>query len=64
METITKARRLFNKDRLSQREIAKKLQLDRRTIRKYLNSTKIPRYQRKNYLSPKLGPFKTHLIDR
>ncbi|EKT53557.1 hypothetical protein [Providencia sneebia] len=28
METITKVRRLFHKDRLSQREIANKLQLD------------------------------------
>lgn len=64
METITKVRRLFHKDRLSQREIAKKLQLDRRTVRKYLNSTEIPRYQRENYLSPKLGPFKACLIDR
>lgn len=64
METITKVRRLFHKDRLSQREIAKKLQLDRRTVRKYLNSTEIPRYQRENYLSPKLGPFKARLIDR
>ncbi|AWR58717.1 hypothetical protein CLH65_04860 [Proteus mirabilis] len=64
MENITKVRRLFHKDRLSQREIAKKLQLDRRTVRKYLNSTEIPRYQRENYLSPKLCPFKAYLIDR
>ena len=64
METIAKVRRLFHKDQLSQREIAKKLQLDRRTVRKYLNSTELPRYQRENTLSSKLGPFKTHLIER
>lgn len=64
METIAKVRRLFHKDQLSQREIAKKLQLDRRIVRKYLNSNELPRYQRENYLSPKLGPFKTRLIER
>lgn len=64
METITKVRRLFHKDQLYQREIAKKLQFERRTVCKYLNSTTLPRYQRENYLSPKLGPFKTRLIER
>ena len=64
METIAKVRRLFHKEHLSQREIAKKLQLDRRTVRKYLYSTELPVYRREQYNHPKLGPFKNHLIER
>jgi len=64
METIAKVRHLFHKEHLSQREIANKLQLDRRTVHKYLNTNKLPVYRRVEYNHPKLGPFKNRLTRR
>ena len=45
METILKIRRLFYKEGLSQRKIADKLHLSRRTVKKYLTVTEPPHYQ-------------------
>lgn len=64
METILKIRRLYHKDGLSQRKIAEKLHLSRRTVRKYLNIVEIPEYQRQYTDSPKLGPYKERLVER
>ncbi|MBF0802995.1 MULTISPECIES: winged helix-turn-helix transcriptional regulator, partial [unclassified Neisseria] len=36
METIAKVHRLFHRQKLSQREIAKQLKLSRNTVAKYL----------------------------
>lgn len=57
METILKIRRLYYQEKLSQREIAKRLHLNRRTIRKHLTTVTPPKYQRKHQNHPKLGPF-------
>lgn len=64
METILKIRRLFYKDGLSQRKIADKLHLSRRTVKKYLTVTEPPHYQRQRYPSPKFEPYKTLLVER
>lgn len=57
METIAKIRRLFYKDKLSRREIAKRLRLNRRTVSKHLNTSEPPKYQRRKQEYPKLGPY-------
>lgn len=57
METIAKIRRLFYKDKLSRREIAKRLRLNRRTVSKHLTTTEPPKYQRNKQEYPKLGPY-------
>ncbi|MBE2896947.1 HTH domain-containing protein [Pasteurellaceae bacterium HPA106] len=64
METILKIRRLYHKDGLSQRKIAEKLRLSRRTVKKYLNTIEMPQYQRQHTDAPKLGPYKALLIER
>jgi transposase len=43
--------------------IARSLKISRPTVRKYLATTVAPSYQRHVQLSPKLGLFKTPLID-
>jgi transposase len=59
METISKIRRLYHKDKLSIRAISLKLNLNRRTVSKYLGITDVPSYQRsadkKHY--PRLGAY-------
>lgn len=57
METILKIRRLYFKDGISQRQIAKKLQLNRRTVKKHLDTLSPPKYCRKAQNHPKLGEF-------
>ena len=65
METISKIRRLYHKDKLSIRAISLKLNLNRRTVTKYLNQTETPKYQRsvdkKRY--PRLGEYLTELTE-
>lgn len=57
METILKIRRLYYQEKLSLREISKRLRLNRRTVKKYLTTITPPKYQRKEQSYPKLGPF-------
>lgn len=61
METILKIRRLYHHEKLSVREIAKRLRLNRRTVKKYLTTLEPPTYQRKSYHYPKLGSFLPYL---
>jgi transposase len=66
METISKIRRLYHKDKLSIRAISFKLNLNRRPVAKYLNSTEAPAYKRtadkKHY--PRLGEYLAELNQR
>lgn len=64
MQTISKVRLLFHKKKLSQREIAKRLNLNRRTVAKYLEVTEPPNYQRANKHFSKLAPFVEQLEQR
>ncbi|TFV07003.1 IS21 family transposase [Bacillus stratosphericus] len=59
METIAKVHRLFHRQKLSQREIAKQLKLSRNTVAKYLQHATVasPVYRREQTHYPKLGPF-------
>lgn len=59
METISKIHRLFHRQKLSQRTIAKQLNLSRNTVAKYLQQPTIkpPAYRRQQTHYPKLGPF-------
>lgn len=57
METVLKVKRLYHKEGLSQRAIAQQLQLNRRTVSKYLNTKEPPVYKREQYQYPKLGAF-------
>lgn len=57
METILKIRRLYYQEKLSLREISKRLRLNRRTVKKYLTTITPPKYQRKEQSYPKLGSF-------
>lgn len=61
METILKIRRLYHNDKLSVREIARQLRLNRRTVKKYLTTLNPPTYQRESYHYPKLGSFLPYL---
>ena len=66
METILKVRRLSLKQGLSQRAIAKQLQIYRRTVRKYLaiETKEPPTYNRTQTHYPKLGEFIPALTQR
>lgn len=66
METIAKMRRLFFKEKLSQRQIAKKFSLSRTTVAKYLKEdlSKPPSYKRQHIHYRKLGPFIEKLNER
>lgn len=66
MQTIIKVRRLHFKDGLSQRIIAKKLNLSRTTVRKYLQQESVqpPFFNRTQIHYPKLGPFISVLTER
>lgn len=57
MQTISKVRLLFHKKGLSRRAIAKQLNLNRRTVAKYLEVTEPPVYQRTSKYFTKLAPF-------
>jgi len=61
METISKIRRrhLVNGESIS--AIARSLNLSRNTVKKYLNTTEAPSYQRQRQDKPRLGPFQTML---
>lgn len=61
METIAKIRRLYYQDKLSQREIAKSLRLNRRTIRRHLQTVEPPQYKRSKQHYPKLGEYLTFI---
>lgn len=57
METIAKIRRrhLVNGESIS--AIARSLNLSRNTVKKYINTTDEPAYQRQHQAKPRLGPF-------
>lgn len=57
METVAKIRRMHYKEGLSQRAIAEKLQLNRRTVSKYLTALEPPKYTARLPRFPKLGAF-------
>lgn len=61
METIHKIRRrrLVNDESIS--AISRSLKLSRNTVKKYLNTTDEPLYQRQYQVKPKLEPFQTIL---
>jgi hypothetical protein len=63
METISKIRRLYHKDKLSIRAISFKLNLNRRTV---ANSTEAPTYKRTNDKKhyPRLGEYLAELDQR
>ena len=46
METIAKVSRLYHKEALSIRAIALKLNLNRRTVKKHIEQTLVPTYQK------------------
>jgi transposase len=64
METIAKIRRLYHKESLSIRAIALKLNINRRTVKKHIEQTQIPVYQKPAKRYPMLGPFLTRLDQR
>jgi DNA-binding transcriptional regulator LsrR (DeoR family) len=66
METILKVRRLSLKQGLSQRAIAKQLQISRHTVRKYLaiETKEPPTYNRTQTHYPKLGEFMVRKLNR
>ncbi len=64
METIAKIRRLYHKDALSIRSIALKLNINRRTVKKHIEQTAIPVYQKPIKRYPMLGDFLTELNQR
>ena len=64
METIAKIRRLYHKESLSIRAIALKLNINRRTVKKHIEQTVMPIYQKPAKRYPMLGPFLTQLDQR
>ena len=64
METIAKIRRLYHKESLSIRAIALKLNINRRTVKKHIEQTEIPSFQKPAKRYPMLGPFLTELDQR
>ncbi len=64
METVAKIRRLHHKEGLSQRAIAEKLQLNRRTVNRYLSAVEPPKYSPRPPRYPKLGAFIPQLEQR
>lgn len=64
METIAKIRRLYHKESLSIRAIALKLNINRRTVKKHIEQTQIPVYQKPAKRYPMLGDFLTQLDQR
>lgn len=64
METIAKIRRLYHKESLSIRAIALKLNINRRTVKKHIEQTQIPVYQKPAKRYPMLGDFLPQLDQR
>lgn len=64
METIAKIRRLYHKESLSIRAIALKLNINRRTVKKHIDQTGMPVYQKPVKRYPMLGPFLAQLDQR
>ena len=64
METIAKIRRLYHKESLSIRAIALKLNINRRTVKKHIEQTQIPVYQKPAKRYPMLGDFLIQLDQR
>ena len=63
METITKIRRLRLVKGQSISAIARDLNLSRNTVKKYLNTTDLPSYQRQRQPRPQLGQWQQRLSD-
>jgi len=61
METIAKIRRRHEVNGESISEIARRLNLSRNTVRKYLKQSDPPRYQRKQQPKPRLGAYEAQL---
>ncbi len=57
MKTILKIRRLYFKEGVYQHKIARKLQLNHRTIEKYLNTISPATYYQKKQNHSKFGEF-------
>lgn len=57
METIAKIRRRYLVSGESISAIARSLNLSRNTVKKYINTTHEPAYQRQHQTKPRLGPF-------
>ena len=57
METIAKIRRLYHKEELSIRAIALKLNLNRRTVKKHIEQTEVPSYQKPAKHYTQLGAY-------
>ena len=64
METIAKIRRLFHKEALSIHAIALRLNLNRRTVKKHIEQTVIPFYQKPAKHYPQLGAYLADLNQR
>ena len=64
METIAKIRRLYYKEELSIRAIALKLNLNRRTVKKHIEQTVVPTYQKPAKYYPQLGAYLADLDQR
>ena len=64
METIAKIRRLYHKEALSIRAIALRLNLNRRTVKKHIEQTVIPSYQKPAKHYPQLGAYLADLNQR
>ena len=62
METVSKIRRRFHVNHESISSIARSLNLSRNTVKKYLNQTEQPVYQRESQPRPKLGDFEDQLL--
>ena len=58
METVLKVRLAAKREGESVRAVARKYRLSRNTVRRYVRSEGAPpRYQRRQEVKPKLGPF-------
>lgn len=62
METVSKIRRRYHVKGESISSIARSLNLSRNTVKKYLNQTDQPVYQRESQPKPKLGDFEDQLL--
>jgi len=61
METIARIRRRHEVNGESISEIARRLNLSRNTVRKYLKQSDPPRYQRREQPKPRLGAYEDQL---
>jgi transposase len=56
--------KILLKQGFSVRQIAKKLDLSRNTVRRYLRVDEMPHYERKQAIPSKLDPYKSYLLER